>query len=118
MFILARMRRGSDEPCGPYRSRDKHSATSSIAHPLPGQTELTTHADKPERVELLLATPEDEPVLSNLLQLYEYDFTEFLPLTLGSDGRFEYGSLSAYWTEPNRFPFIVRVDGRIAVSPS
>ena len=35
-------------------------------------------------------------------------------MTLGSDGRFEYGSLSLYWTEPNRFPFIVRVDGRIA----
>ena len=74
---------------------------------------MTTYADKPQRVELLLATPEDEPVLSNLLQLYEYDFTEFLPLTLGSDGGFEYGSLSLYWTEPNRFPFIVRVDGRI-----
>lgn len=57
---------------------------------------MTTYADKPQRVELLLATPEDEPVLSNLLQLYEYDFTAFLPLTLGSDGRFEYGSLSLY----------------------
>lgn len=55
-----------------------------------------------------------EPVLANLLELYTHDFTEFEALPLGSDGRFGYPSLPNYWSDPNRYPFLIRVDGELA----
>lgn len=35
------------------------------------------------------ATPEQKTVLANLIQLYLYDMTEFMPFPVGGDGRFE-----------------------------
>jgi predicted acetyltransferase len=65
-------------------------------------------------IELIPALPEQEPILANLLELYAHDFSEFLDLVLGSDGRFGYGDLPLYWREPNRRPFLVRVNGNWA----
>ncbi|MGF7178951.1 GNAT family N-acetyltransferase [Tunturiibacter psychrotolerans] len=66
------------------------------------------------RVEVLPAAWEQEPVLANLLELYAHDFSELRDLDVGEDGRFGYGALPLYWTEPGRFPFLVRVGGRLA----
>jgi predicted acetyltransferase len=63
------------------------------------------------KVEVRLAVLQELPVLSNLYQLYIHDFTDFVEVPLGNDGRFDYDPLPQYWTEPNRFPFIIRVDG-------
>lgn len=68
----------------------------------------------PPGVEVVPATPEQEPVLANLLQLYAYDFSEFLNLTIEPDGRFHYPWLPLYWQEETRFPFLVKVDGYLA----
>ncbi len=65
-------------------------------------------------VELVAATSAQQIVLSNLLQFYMYDFSEFLPLELAPDGRFEYSQLPLYWLDPLRFPFLAVVDGRWA----
>ena len=65
-------------------------------------------------VELVAATSAQQNVLSNLLQFYMYDFSEFLPLELAPDGRFEYSQLPLYWPDPLRFPFLAVVDGRWA----
>jgi predicted acetyltransferase len=66
------------------------------------------------RMELFRAALEDAPVLANLLELYAHDFSEFHPLDIGDDGRFGYSSLPLYWSEPNRHPFLFRVDGKLA----
>ena len=63
---------------------------------------------------MISARPEQEPILANLLELYAHDFSEFLDLQLGADGRFGYKNLPLYWHEPNRHPFLVRVDGNLA----
>ena len=66
-------------------------------------------------VELRRAACEDKPALQNLLQLYLHDYTEF-----GDDddvdesGRFDYPHLDLYWTEPERHPFLIRADGKLA----
>ncbi len=60
------------------------------------------------------AASEDEPVLANLLELYIHDFSEFLHLDVGADGRFGYPHLSLYWRESSRHPFLVRMDGKLA----
>jgi predicted acetyltransferase len=76
---------------------------------------MTGHADRPPaHIEVIPAGPDQEPILSNLLELYAYDFSEFRHLELGTDGRFGYKHLPRYWREPNRHPFLVRMDGKLA----
>jgi predicted acetyltransferase len=57
---------------------------------------------------------DQQPIVANLLQLYAHDFSEFLDLELGPDGRFNYPPLPLYWTDPNRHPFLVRIEGQLA----
>ena len=66
------------------------------------------------RIEVLAATTEQEPVRANLLELYAHDFSEFVDLKIGVDGRFGYEPLPLYWRESNRFPFLVRANGDLA----
>jgi predicted acetyltransferase len=65
-------------------------------------------------IEVISAAPEQEPVLANLFELYAHDFSEFSNVELGADGRFGYKHLSLYWVEPDRYPFLVKVDGKLA----
>ena len=70
--------------------------------------------DAPTRslhVELLRASSDQQALLANLLQLYCHDFSEFLDVEIGPDGKYPYDSLPLYWTEPHRHPFLVRVNG-------
>lgn len=64
--------------------------------------------------ELIPAAPEQAPILANLLELYAYDFSEFSELELGADGRFGYKQLPLYWSEPDRHPFLIGIEGRPA----
>lgn len=65
-------------------------------------------------IELAVATPDDKPVLGNLLELYQHDFTEFDDRDIGNDGRFGYDYLDRYWTEDGRTRLLVRVGGKLA----
>jgi predicted acetyltransferase len=74
-----------------------------------------TRAEKVQtQVELAAATLEQKPILANLLELYSHDFSEFWELTVGADGRFGYGGLDRYWTDADRHPFFILVDGKLA----
>jgi predicted acetyltransferase len=76
---------------------------------------ITKHAAKPcTYIEVLPASPEQAPILANLFELYAHDFSEFHDVDLGADGRFGYRCLPLYWSEPDRHPFLVRVDGNLA----
>jgi len=65
-------------------------------------------------VEIFPALPEQEPILANMLELYAHDFSEFIDLKLGPDGRFGYKHLPLYWEEPNRYPFLIMANGHLA----
>jgi hypothetical protein len=75
---------------------------------------MTTDAARPAHVELIPATPEHQPLLANLLELYMHDFSEFHNLELGPDGRFGYKHLPLYWLDPDRHPFLLRQHGKLA----
>jgi predicted acetyltransferase len=68
----------------------------------------------PVMVEVAPASQQEQSVLANLYQLYIHDFTDFVAQPLGDDGRFAYNPLPSYWTEPARYPFLVRVDGKLS----
>lgn len=57
---------------------------------------------------------EQKLIIRNLLELYLHDFSEFAGFELSDMGRFDYPYLDHYWTEEGRFPFLVRVEGRLA----
>ena len=71
-------------------------------------------ASLPAGVTLHAVACEQAPVLENLLQLYAHDFSESVEIATDEAGRFAYSRLPLYWTEANRFPFLVKVDGLIA----
>ena len=65
-------------------------------------------------VQISAAAPEDRARLGALFELYAYDFSEILGLDVGDDGRFRAPALDAYWTDPRRHAFLIRVDERLA----
>jgi predicted acetyltransferase len=66
------------------------------------------------QIEVIAAASSQEPILANLLELYAHDFSEFHDVELGADGRFGYRHLPLYWSEKDRKPFLVWVDGKEA----
>ncbi len=66
------------------------------------------------QTELVPASVEDKLIIANLLQLYLYDFSEFAGWAINEHGLYGYRYLDHYWTEPGRYPFLVRVDGELA----
>lgn len=64
------------------------------------------------------AEPHERPILENLFQLYIHDFSEFWAGQdrgeLQPDGRFEPYPLDAYWRDPDRIPYLIRVDDHLA----
>src|SRR5260221_2696184 len=70
---------------------------------------------RPMKVELVPATPSDEPKLSRLTQLYAYDFSELLGLDVGDDALFHMGgTLSRRWSEQWGHVFWCRVNAQLA----
>jgi predicted acetyltransferase len=65
-------------------------------------------------IEIIEARPQDRSILSHLIELYFYDFSEFMGWDVGNDGRFGDDALKGCWTEPWRHPFLVKVNGSIA----
>jgi len=63
-----------------------------------------------EQIELRPAIPDQKPVVANLIQLYLYDMTEFMPFPVSADGRFEYGFLDRFW----RYPYLIMSGEEIA----
>ena len=71
--------------------------------------------------QVIPAAAEESPILSNLLQLYAHDFSEFHNLDMGEDGRFGYRSLPLYWSELERHPFRLggaARDSKLAAKPN
>jgi len=65
-------------------------------------------------IELIEAAVEDKPVVQNLLELCEHDLSEFGGWDVTDHGLFGYHYLDHYWSEAGRYPFLVRVGGRLA----
>src|SRR6201996_3999954 len=107
--------KSSPSVCNPGRGRNwkpygTHNQGGRYPFPL-----MTRPSEKPAaHLEVVPATLEQEPILKNLLELYSHDFSEFQDLSIGEDGRFGYKYLPLYWSEPDRYPFLVRMNGKLA----
>jgi predicted acetyltransferase len=66
------------------------------------------------KIEIFKATIEQKQILANLLELYTYEFTDFFAFDIGSDGYYGYEYLPLYWTDPNRYPYLIYVEEKLA----
>lgn len=67
-----------------------------------------------ESVEIKLASYAEKIILRHLFELYSYDFSEFDKADIDEHGLFGYKYLDHYWSEENRYPFLIWVAGKIA----
>jgi predicted acetyltransferase len=66
-------------------------------------------------ISIAAASLQDRPVLESLMQLYLYDFSEITQEDVNESGNFPYYDyLPLYWSEPGRYPFLIRSDGKLA----
>jgi predicted acetyltransferase len=65
-------------------------------------------------VEVTRASMEQKPIIRNLLELYVYDYSEYMGWDVGQHGLFGYKYLDHYWTEPGRVPLLIRANGKLA----
>ena len=71
--------------------------------------------DDSKEVTLEAATAGDAHVLSGLLELYVQELSGIFQVEPGPDGRFGYGKLPLYWSEPETYlAFFIRSGGRPA----
>src|SRR5215216_2568053 len=56
----------------------------------------------------------DKDVLGRLIEFYVYDYSEYMGWDVDAHGVFGYRYLDHYWTDADRHPFFIRVDGRLA----
>ena len=61
-------------------------------------------------ITIRLATQADRPAIANLIQLYLYDMTDFMPFPVEADGRFQYDFLERFW----RYPYLIMAGEEIA----
>lgn len=61
-----------------------------------------------------IASEAEKPLLHRMMELYQYDFSEFQGTDLDEQGQYGYPYLDTYWTEPNRKAFLARVEGKPA----
>lgn len=66
------------------------------------------------QVDIAKASLNEKSLIQHMMQLYQYDFSEFEGTDLDDQGLFSYKYLDLYWVEENRTPLIVRVTGRLA----
>jgi predicted acetyltransferase len=75
---------------------------------------MVTQPSIPLNICVSRARLDERPVLRNLLELYMYDFSEFDGSDTGPLGFYGYPPLDDYWVEPERTPFLVRMNNQLA----
>ena len=66
------------------------------------------------RVELQLMSVDEKSLLIRLMELYNYEFSQFSNDDINEYGYYGYEHIDDYWNEEGRFPYLIRVDGKIA----
>ncbi|MDR1002864.1 MAG: GNAT family N-acetyltransferase [Oscillospiraceae bacterium] len=64
--------------------------------------------------ELVPVQKDEKQILANLLEKYDYEFSQYDLRDVNKLGLYGYDYLDCYWTEPNRWAFFIKVDGTLA----
>ena len=65
-------------------------------------------------ITLHLMSVDEKTLLIRLMELYNYEFSAFSNDDINEYGYYGYNHIDDYWNEEGRFPYLIRVDGKIA----
>lgn len=65
-------------------------------------------------VRLTQASRSERDVVGRLLELNAYEFSRLDGRSIGDDGVYGYRYLDAYWSEPDRTPYLIRANDELA----
>ena len=65
-------------------------------------------------IEIVVAKVEGKEILRNLIEKYNYEFSQYDLRDVNDLGLYGYNYLDCYWYEENRFAFFIKVDGKLA----
>lgn len=65
-------------------------------------------------LEIIKAQIADKNTMMNLLEKYLYEFSTWEKTDVDDNGNYGYEYLDCYFTEENRFPYFIKVDGKLA----
>jgi len=66
------------------------------------------------QVKLRKVELEDREILANLLEKYDYEFSQYDHRDVNKLGLFGYQYLDCYWTDDDRFAYFIEIDGTLA----
>lgn len=64
-------------------------------------------------VEIIEVTADKKSVLENLLEKYQYEFSQWDNVDIGENGLYGYKYLGCYFSEKNCFPYFILADGKL-----
>ncbi|WP_461370608.1 GNAT family N-acetyltransferase [Candidatus Darwinibacter acetoxidans] len=65
-------------------------------------------------IELVTVAVDEKEILRNLLEKYDYEFSQYDQRDVNHLGLYGYDYLDYYWTEEGRHAFFIKVDGKLA----
>ncbi|NMO97692.1 GNAT family N-acetyltransferase [Paenibacillus lemnae] len=65
-------------------------------------------------VDIVRVEETQKSVLRQLIELYEYDFSEFNDRDVNDYGLYDYKYFDYYWTEQDRHPYFIKVENKYA----
>lgn len=65
-------------------------------------------------IDLIEVRLEEKEVLYNLIEKYQYEFSQWEKTDVNENGMYGYEYLDCYFTEKNRYPYFIKVDGKLA----
>lgn len=66
------------------------------------------------KIDLKQVEADEKEILRNLLEKYDYEFSQWNKRDVNKLGLYGYDYLDCYWTENNRFAFFILVDNNLA----
>ena len=65
-------------------------------------------------LEIVEAKSEEKDIMMNLLEKYLYEFSQWEKTDVNEEGLYGYEYLDCYFEEEHRYPYFVKVDGKLA----
>ena len=66
------------------------------------------------KLELVPVSVDEKEILRNLMEKYDYEFSQYLDIDVNPLGLYGYNYFDCYWTEDTRHPFFIKADGKLA----
>jgi predicted acetyltransferase len=65
-------------------------------------------------ISIMPVSKDEKEILRNLLEKYNYEFSQYENTDVNDLGLYGYDWLDIYWTEENRFAYFIKIDNKLA----